>query len=1071
MRVETSFHPMAARKEFSVYPGMSLAAIAHQAIKLEADCLGRDVAEYQWFFEAGDITVNGKRYNRDLWACTKPKPGTIIELKVTVHGGLFGKIALVLAAVALTVVTAGIASGGIATLLSLGASSTFAAGGLGASLLAGFVGFAGQTLLKALTPSPTLAANAGAVAELSQAGVAGNPVQRGGVLPSITGTLTYSPPTIVPPYTTLENGVLWGHTMVGLNGRCAVNGLLLNGVDIDATSQVEYDVREGSGAEADTFMSADFRLQVPRQLEVSTFKLKPDSGGSTLEDSVVPDNSAPHWHRYRKAAEANEFHFRLLFDGPIIDQTAKGHAVPFRLRARLRGETAWRNLPQIHIKDIKKAGGFRQELRLVFAVPKGGQWVSRNDELYSHAALKQSKFGAITWDADSYFVQSAIPTTVVPVMTASTTSGVTVSASTEFDGTTQGWKAFDNNTATYWRPSANSLPAWVKVVHAAAKTIRSLGIRYAAAATSNVGAGLLEGTNDGTTWTTLLEFEMGSGTGDYWAQLDVIGSYSQHRLTITANAGAASEELRIHEIVLSEGNSISQAIDSNDDFRTPFNQSARYVQLHADGATIYLDPASWPEGEYEIEIKRGLAYKQSDLDLDSSTLLWQSDLLTYAETANNHHFFDYTTVSKGDFSQSTINLSQSKINSRCVIDLTTEVWSMRPIRAEVEAGLCRIAVRAPGVQIQGISATFTGYARPYLGGGLWSDEEVPCRNPAAYYRDALLLHHKMAEPLPGELIQENTLGEFFDWCEPGGGSVDGFTCDAVFVDRTVDDVLRVLASCGYASTRQGNMYGVVIDRDRSAMVPVGCITSENSRAEPIEINFDAIPHGIVASYFDEDADYQQKEVTVYRAGYSAETATDVRSEGPYIGLTTAAKATARATYNLNQMRWRNITYPRIMSEEAMIYGRGDLVRLADEIVDRHIYSGLIKEVVSNAGFVTALQLYAVQKISESASDPTAWPDIDAVPDVDALVDFGATITLRQGSTVTAAIVEQTDTDTITFVTPIADTGQFARWLPVSIGPLGREGRDVIVLHKEKVGDGEWCVSCIDVANQVFEGVL
>jgi hypothetical protein len=1050
MQVISSLHPFQPkRKTFTLTDSMTLHDIAVLA--------GAD----DWFFEEGRIEVCGKAWPRELWPYVKAKPFTTIELKVVVHGGFFKKIGLLLATVALVAATGFIGAGGLA---SLGFGSAFAAGSLGASLASAAVGIGGQLLLKALTPSPTVqGSEANARQELSQAGISGNPLQRGDVLPCLVGKFRYSPPQIIPPYTALKKGVIWAHAMYGLNGRNLIEDVLMNGVSIDSIPGVEYEVREGSGAEEDTFLSDSYRIPDTSQTELSTFKLVIDkSDGRYLDNQSVPSESAPKWHPYRMKADADEFHIRLLFDGPIMDQAAAGHSVPFRLRFRKVGDVSYRNGPEIHIHDLRLAGGFRQEFKIVRGIPRGGQWTARNDKFTAHVALKKSIYGATIWEADSYFVQSAFPATIVPVLTGYTGSGVTVSASSEFGAGTEAWKAFDfSPLATYWQPTADSLPAWIKVDHGTGvtATLRSFALRYVAA-TSNARDGYLEGSNDDSTWTRIATFDTFGGQGDYVAQCEVIQAFRYHRLTVSSNCGAASELFRLYGLFLSEENAVGQAKDASDNISVPLAEMARYVTLDEDGATIYLDPDDWDEGDYDIEVMRGWAYLQSQVSFDVSGV--QTDRFRYNGTDDNFGFFDYKLETpKGAVSVYTIDLSQNKINSKCFVEVVTQVFNTRPIRADIEARLTRIAVKVPGLQVDSVSALFTGYAREWDGFG-WESTPVPTQNPAAWYRDALLLAQKFAEPLPGEVISEHSLETFFEHCD-----AKGYSCNAVFQGRSMLEVLRVIASCGFASTRQSSVYGVVIDRDRSLDDPVGIITPQNSRDLGTYVTYENVPHGLLVSYADEDDDYRIKEVTVYREGYDSTNATDVQSPETYYGLTTEARAIERATYDLGQLVKRNIEYRREMELEALTYDRGDLVILADEVVARDSYYALIKEVLTSGGNVTGLVLYSICRMSESADSVLSSPDILDVTDLDAPQDFGIAIKQRDSVVFTAAINEQADTDTVTFSTPVADTGQFMVDYPVAIGPLGNEAKKVIVRNLEQSGEGRYTLYLIPMANEII----
>lgn len=1063
MHAVSAFHPFERRVPIAVRPGMSLAAVAHAAIAARAEVEGCSPSAYEWFFEAGEIRVNGRRYERAIWAMVKPKPDTIIELLPALQGGKIGRIALILGTVALAVATAFIAPYASGALLSAGLSATAAQAG-GAAIAAG-LGFAGQLALKALTPSPTLSSPETSSVELSQAGMAGNQALIDQPVPGIIGQIHASPPPIIPAWSTLERGTVWIHAMVGYAGRNQIEDVRLNGVAIEAYPLAEVETWEGDGAASDSFLSASTYIQTMAGSPLSAWKLRDEDANNTyLADQDVPGNSTPQWHRYRKHADADSFWLRLVFDSGITDELGNPHAVPLRLRVRKLGDVAWRYLPQIHIKDIKVGSSFRQELKIKWMEPEGGPWVCRNDALNCHVALKKSVATGFTdYTADSYFTQTAVPTDALPAMTSATTSGVTVSASSTLGAGNEPWKAADNNTATYWSPSNNSLPATWQVDWGAgnSKTLRSYAVRNSGWGTSAPGAWTLDGSNDASTWVTLHSHNAGGITGDKIMQVDAIAAYRYHRVIFTANLGAANEELRVAEIELSEADAVSLTVNDSGVHVTQFSEGARYVSLDTDGATIWLAPSDWDAGEYDIEVKRGLAYRADDLTLDSLAGGYATDLWTYAGTANSFWFFDYVTGGKGGVVFNYVNLAQHNIQSKCTVEMTTLVYPERPIRAAVEARMSRIAIRAPDVTIESLSATFTGYARAWEG-TVWATVATPSRNPAAYYRDALLLNDKNAIPLPGEIISETALETFHDWC-----AAEGFTCDAIVHNRSIAEVLALLASCGRASPRQANVWGVVIDQDRSAAPIRGVLTPENSRDLGTRISYPDVPDALRVSYLDEADDWRQKEVLVLRDGVASGAENLIETES-YEGLTSEAKAIARATYNLRQVVQRRVEYSREVALEGVTYERGDLLLLADEVLSRHAYYGLIRTVLTSAGNVTGFVLGSLQRLSASADQITAVDDITDITDIAAAsVTFGASIRCTDGTVLTLAIDEVTDTDTITLTTPVADTGQFKPWREVAIGPLGEEALRVVVSRIEHAGGEVFRLTLVDEANGIF----
>lgn len=1065
MHAVASFHPFDQKRiPFDVKPGMSLHAVALAAVAAMAESENRPTSDYGWFFEVGIIRVNGKKFDREFWSITKPKKGAFIDLVIPANKGKIGKIALILATIAIAAATAFVAPVISAQLLAAGFSATAAS--LGGSIGAALIGIGGQLLLKALTPSPSIPNLGGeAAASLSQAGIRQNQMSIGQTLPGIIGRIRFSPPPLMPAYTTLEDGVIWAHAIVGTMGRNLVEDIKINGVGIEAFPLAEYEVYEGNGLGTISFLSSYTYVQNIPSFEFSTFKIKTElDDGYYLRTQSVPEDSAPQWHRLVKKSGSSELWVRIVFDGGIANDLGDAHVVPFRLRFRKRGDVAWRNGPELHIKDIKISGPFQQEFKVKWKIPEEGVWVCRNDSLNCHVALKKSAYSSGSdWLADAYFTQTALPATAIPTMTSATTSGVTVSGSSTFGAGNEPWKAADGDSATYWRPTNSSLPATWQVDFGAGneKTIRSMTISHTNWDGTAPADFVLSGSSDGSSWTSLVSYSVAAVKGDRNVQLATVGAYRFYKVVVSANNGAASSELRIYGIRLSEQNSVSSTINSSSAYVTQFSEGARYVSLNGDGATIWLDPADWPSGEYDFEIKRGLAYLASDVSFDTVAGAYATNRWNCAGSANNFHFFNYYSTVKGP-PQYLITYPQGKVQSRCQMSVGTAVYYERPIRSEVEGRLTRIALRLPGLVADSISAIFTGYAREW-NGSTWNTEPTPTRNNAAYYRDALLLVDKRAEPLPGEIIQDSTLQNFYDHCE-----ANGFTCDAIIQGMVISDVLSILASCARAAPRQSDMWGVTIDQDRSSALIRGVFTPENSKDLGTEVSFPDVPDALLVSYVDEDDDWVEKEVLVYNDGITAETAGLIEKER-YTGISSSAKATATALYNMRQMTYRRIEYRREVFLEGLTYAKGDLVLLQDEVIDRHAFYGLIKSIVVSGLNVVGLELYSIQRLSRSATDISTAVDIDAVPDIDAYTTtFAASVRLRDGTVQTIQITDTADTSTITFTTPVVNTSQFSTGLEVLIGPVGRVATRAVIRSIEHAGGERFRLFMVPEANEIFE---
>lgn len=1028
MHAVARFDPLptgAGPKRIAWTPGMSLAAIARAA---EAP---------DWFFAHGVIRIEGREIYRDLWPVVKPKEGAFVDLCVTVHGGKTGKLVLTLATVALAVASAFVAPYLTPAIAGLGFSAG-AAGAISAGLIAA-ANIGAQMALRSLIAPPTRPAIANAQREISQSGISANQLTPGEPLPGIVGMIRASPPILIPWFTELVGDKLYTNAMVGCMGRNLVEDVLINGIDIAAIPGVTYETREGNAGEADTFLSTLTVIQSSTPVVLSNYELKGELDFyDQLSDQTTPTNSYSEFHRFKKKEGAYEARVMLLFDGGIVKAGASA-TVPIRVRVRKLGDVTWRNLPTFHIRDTKAAGPFRRELKFIWGTPGEGRWPARNDAFDCHVVSYRTAVGqSFEYLADPYF-ESVARTDQLPVMTAATTSGVTVSASSELSATEAAWKAADGTTGgTPWQPANNSLPAWWKVDWGVGNTknFRSYVLGFA----NNFEAAdwTFEGSNDDTAW-TVLHTVTANELANAAMQCAAYGAYRYHRFTFTANTGAANQQLKLENVELFI---VDNSASTGSTGAAVTDDAARYVKITQEGCTVYLDSTEWPEDEYEIEIQRGWAFASASMDYGSTTATNQYILAGFTNITD---FFGHF-VNSG---KATIYQSQHTVQSKTTIEAFTQVRNERPIRAETEARLTRIAVRVPDLSIrEGISAMMTGYARTW-NGTVWIDTPVPARNPAAFYRDALLLLDKNAEPLPGEIIDEASLETWFTHCE-----AEGFTCDAVVHDRSMADVLQLLASCGRASPRNSNYWGVVIDRDRSADDPTILLTPETSRDLGTTITYENIPHGFRVAYLDEDDEYRQKNVMVYRAGFNGDNATDVK-EMSYTGITSLAKATAQAIYDLGQLSRRNIEYRREVFMEGFDYARGEKVAIADEVIMRHSYWGFIKSVTTSAGDVTGFTLYGTAKLSESADQ--------------GFDTFGCTVRGKEGGILlnSAAITQTTDTATVTLATPVADTGQFVTDQPIAIGPLGSETTYGVLRHKEYAGNDTWRLSIVPEANEIF----
>lgn len=1023
MHVFAALHPLEQRRvAIAIVPGMTLTAIARQSIADWCAAYDEDVQHYDWFFEHGVMRVDGKAYERALWPHIQPKSHTVVDLCVTVNKGSAGRVLLVLAAVALTVGTGFIASGGLAGVLGAG----FGAGTLGANLAAGALGLVGSLAINALTPVPSIPTPE-AAKEIQYAGISNNQVAIGETLLCVVGRMRVSPQSLIPAFRERIGERFYINAMVGCHGRNLIEDILVDGTPIAEISGATWESREGYVGEAnpDTFLSNQTVISTGNQIKLTQHDLLSDANKETnLRDQTTPDKSLPSFHLLNFKAGATRFSIRMEMPSGISDGSNLRHAIPVRVEMKLKGTSTWRNLPSLHLQGNKKIGRQFADIDIYFS-SKNGVWRSETLDRPFYMALNRTGSGQPhEYLSDAYFNAEAQTATIPPALTSNTTPAPYVVSASINNSTA--WTAFSANAAAWSVPNANLGTAELVIDMGSNKTVGSYTLISQSSQSTNPKTWRIFGRLLATDPWTLID--NGSQTLEPWdygmqRNLDSKYTFRYFRLIVDSNFGGATTEVSFFTFY---GNySIAEHTTAT---------GSNHVNTTPAGVEIYLEPASWPAGEYDVRIKRGWAFVRDSLDVS-----FDGTAYIYG-TAQDSNFFGYKVVS----GVSLIPFKQDNIQSEAVVLEGMSFFPVRPIRADIEEKLTRIAVRIPDRQVQSISALLTAYG-PQWNGTAWT-AEVPTRNPASHYRNALLQGTKNATPLEQGLLFENSVEGYFTH-----SAANAIYCDAILQGRNVHDVLVLLAAVGRASPRQSNMWGLTIDHDRSGETPVGMITPETSRDRGTTINFEDLPHGLRLSYFDEADDYKQKNVMVYRAGYNSSNATLIEGMPNYDGIVTEAAAISQGTYDLRQLIYRRASFSREVGIEAMSYARGDLLGLVDEVVQRDVFYGLVRQILVIGGNVTGFVIYNDVKLTG----------------VTAPSGFGIMVRKASGGVHVAAIVETADTNRVTLVTPIADTGQFDTLHPISVGPLGKQSCRVVLNRITPQGGDVYELQLLPEGNGIF----
>lgn len=321
----------------------------------------------------GHVTVNGELVFREHWDRIRPKDGTVVAMHAHIGGGGDGggakQIIGLVAAIALSVVTGGIAAGALAPFLG----ASFAAGTIGASVLAGAVGLAGALAISALTAPPTAkpgAEQAQSGLRLEAASVDGNLLEANTPVPRVVGTRKAFPPFLTEPIIELIGQDEYVEAVYGLAGPHDLTDIRLGDATIDLETDgqkdIDFEIRYGLPGESSVTLTARQGRTTEPNISMSVHTVDPED--QSVIDGVGVDK-LPVFHAVttRIAPDENWIHFALT--GLVKQENPESLRIPFRMRMRSRGSDTWIDLPEIHYMNDTQS-----QLRLQFKIFWGEAW-------------------------------------------------------------------------------------------------------------------------------------------------------------------------------------------------------------------------------------------------------------------------------------------------------------------------------------------------------------------------------------------------------------------------------------------------------------------------------------------------------------------------------------------------------------------------------------------------------------------------------------------------------------------------------------------------------------------------
>lgn len=416
---------------------------------------------------------------------------------------------------------------------------------------------------------------------------------------------------------------------------------------------------------------------------------------------------------------------------------------------------------------------------------------------------------------------------------------------------------------------------------------------------------------------------------------------------------------------------------------------ARYVERDGDdGFKVYLDPADWISGEYEIGVQRGIAY-------DLNNIGFAVPAYTYGGSATDANFFDHWT----DAGTHKVRINQKDFLSTCYLQTIT-TFRDGPIVIG-DPPVTSLHVEAKSLVIQSLS--FRAWRRgPSVAAGAFSSP-VANSNPASMMMEVTTGDANLRKDEFAPLMNEAALLAWHASCV-----THGWECNAVIEPgMNLKQVMQLIAASGFAAVNEFEKYEVIEDRDRSGEAILQAYTPLNTQNFRVEREFGDIPHALVAEYFDEDDLNKVRERTVYAPEYNEGSAT--LFEGYRLpGFTHYTRVEERADFDLRQMWFRDTRYSFETGLENLRSPVGTPVRLAHDVCSASDAFSYVREVLTGGGGnVTGLRLEAEIDFAEvKGAAPAVW----------------CGIRYRNGTEVVKEIVETTLSGSVTFDTPFANPG-------------------------------------------------
>ncbi len=314
------------------------------------------------------VKLNGEMIAPHLYRLIRPKDMAYITVYLAVHGGGgdSGKLLSSIAAIALIGASLFVGAFGVPFL-----GTAFAAGSIGANLVAGGLSIAASLLLQGLNPQTGSSQQQAS----EQVGVASaqNSFELGGYLQRVAGTRKIAPKMIMPPWTYFEGNDQIVVLAYGLAGPHAISDVRVGYAAVEDDPNIEIEIREGFADDAPLTLITNTVIETQAGVVMTDFQTISSEESSDELDQSQP-SFVPTWHHLETKRSPNQAIVNFSFPGGLFnvspdnpDLDADIAAVTaLRMRIRQDGGTIWSNLPEFVLRGRRGQDTLRFAVRFVW---------------------------------------------------------------------------------------------------------------------------------------------------------------------------------------------------------------------------------------------------------------------------------------------------------------------------------------------------------------------------------------------------------------------------------------------------------------------------------------------------------------------------------------------------------------------------------------------------------------------------------------------------------------------------------------------------------------------------------